>query len=282
MIDLYYAPTPNGHKITLFLEEVGLPYRIHRVNISAGEQFKPDFLSISPNNKIPAIVDQQPVDGGTPISLFESGEILLYLAEKTGKLLSKGLRERAATLQWLFWQVAGFGPMLGRITTSTTTRRSRCLTPSSATSWKPNGCTACWKPSCKSTRIWAATTTASPISPPTRGWCRIRASASIWRITRRCATGSSASATARRPSAPISWLNRANPAPRLDSPPPGSHIAPALSFLYFPCILNANNQTYGESLMSFSQPDAVIRIKICGCARSSVSRKKKSTTDRTS
>ncbi|MDU3787597.1 MAG: glutathione S-transferase N-terminal domain-containing protein, partial [Serratia marcescens] len=99
MIDLYYAPTPNGHKITLFLEEVGLPYRIHRVNISAGEQFKPDFLSISPNNKIPAIVDQQPVDGGEPISLFESGEILLYLAEKTGKLLSKGLRERAATLQ---------------------------------------------------------------------------------------------------------------------------------------------------------------------------------------
>ncbi len=71
MIDLYYAPTPNGHKITLFLEEVGLPYRIHRVNISAGDQFKPDFLSISPNNKIPAIVDQQPVDGGAPISLFE-------------------------------------------------------------------------------------------------------------------------------------------------------------------------------------------------------------------
>ena len=114
MIDLYYAPTPNGHKITLFLEEVGLPYRLHSVNISAGEQFKPDFLAISPNNKIPAIVDQQPVDGGEPIALFESGEILLYLAEKTGKLLSKGLRERAATLQWLFWQVAGFGPMLGQ------------------------------------------------------------------------------------------------------------------------------------------------------------------------
>lgn len=114
MIDLYYAPTPNGHKITLFLEEVGLLYRIHHVNFSAGDQFKPEFLRISPNNKIPAIVDQQPVDGGTPISLFESGEILLYLSEKTGKLLSKGLRERAATLQWLFWQVAGFGPMLGQ------------------------------------------------------------------------------------------------------------------------------------------------------------------------
>lgn len=114
MIDLYYAPTPNGHKITLFLEEAGLPYRLHRINISAGDQFKPEFLAISPNNKIPAIVDSQPADGGAPISIFESGEILLYLAEKTGKLLGHELRERTATLQWLFWQVAGFGPMLGQ------------------------------------------------------------------------------------------------------------------------------------------------------------------------
>lgn len=82
MIDLYYAPTPNGHKITLFLEESGLAYQIHRVDIGAGDQFKPEFLAISPNNKIPAIVDRQPVDGGAPLSLFESGEILLYLAEK--------------------------------------------------------------------------------------------------------------------------------------------------------------------------------------------------------
>ncbi|MEQ9968079.1 GSH-dependent disulfide bond oxidoreductase [Pectobacterium carotovorum] len=114
MIDLYYAPTPNGHKITLFLEEANLPYQLHRVNISKGEQFKPAFLAISPNNKIPAIVDTQPVEGDTPISLFESGAILLYLAEKHGVLLSKSLRERTATLQWLFWQVAGFGPMLGQ------------------------------------------------------------------------------------------------------------------------------------------------------------------------
>lgn len=114
MIDLYYAPTPNGHKITLFLEEAGLPYRLHRINISAGDQFKPEFLAISPNNKIPAIVDSQPADGGAPISIFESGEILLYLAEKTGKLLGHELRERTTTLQWLFWQVAGFGPMLGQ------------------------------------------------------------------------------------------------------------------------------------------------------------------------
>lgn len=114
MIDLYYAPTPNGHKITLFLEEANLPYQLHRVNISKGEQFRPEFLAISPNNKIPAIVDTQPAEGDTPISLFESGAILLYLAEKHGVLLNTSLRERTTTLQWLFWQVAGFGPMLGQ------------------------------------------------------------------------------------------------------------------------------------------------------------------------
>ncbi|PLR34442.1 thiol:disulfide oxidoreductase [Chimaeribacter coloradensis] len=114
MIDLYYAATPNGHKITLFLEETGLPYRLHPIDISAGDQFTPEFLAISPNNKIPAIVDTQPIDGGAPVSIFESGAILLYLAEKTGKLLSQELRERASALQWLFWQVGGFGPMLGQ------------------------------------------------------------------------------------------------------------------------------------------------------------------------
>lgn len=114
MIDLYYAPTPNGHKLTLFLEEANIPYQLHRVNISKGEQFRPEFLAISPNNKIPAIVDTQPAEGDTPISLFESGAILLYLAEKHGVLLSSSLRERTASLQWLFWQVAGFGPMLGQ------------------------------------------------------------------------------------------------------------------------------------------------------------------------
>lgn len=114
MIDLYYAPTPNGHKITLFLEESGLPYRLHHVDMKSGDQFQPAFLAISPNNKIPAIVDTQPVDGGVPLSLFESGAILQYLAEKSGKLLSKELRARTRTLQWLFWQMAGFGPMLGQ------------------------------------------------------------------------------------------------------------------------------------------------------------------------
>lgn len=114
MIDLFYWPTPNGHKVTLFLEEAGLPYRISPVNIGAGDQFKPDFLAISPNNKMPAIVDQAPADGGTPVSVFESGAILLYLAEKTGRFLPADLRGRASTLEWLFWQMGGLGPMTGQ------------------------------------------------------------------------------------------------------------------------------------------------------------------------
>jgi GSH-dependent disulfide-bond oxidoreductase len=114
MIDLYYWTTPNGHKITMFLEEVGLPYTIVPINIGAGDQFKPEFLNIAPNNRIPAIVDHEPVDGGEPISLFESGAILLYLAEKTGKLISSDLRGRAEVLQWLFWQMGGLGPMAGQ------------------------------------------------------------------------------------------------------------------------------------------------------------------------
>lgn len=114
MIDLYYWTTPNGHKITLFLEETGLPYKIHPVNIGRGDQFKPEFLSIAPNNRIPAIVDQAPADNGAPISLFESGAILLYLAEKTGKFLPSDVRGRAEVSQWLFWQMGGLGPMAGQ------------------------------------------------------------------------------------------------------------------------------------------------------------------------
>ncbi|HZE90640.1 MAG TPA: glutathione binding-like protein [Rhizobacter sp.] len=114
MIDLHYWTTPNGHKITLYLEETGLPYRIFPVNIGQGDQFKPDFLRIAPNNRIPAIVDHAPADGGKPISVFESGAILLYLADKTGLLISKALRARTETLQWLFWQMGGLGPMAGQ------------------------------------------------------------------------------------------------------------------------------------------------------------------------
>ncbi|KQP59253.1 glutathione S-transferase N-terminal domain-containing protein [Methylobacterium sp. Leaf112] len=114
MIDLYYWPTPNAHKVTLFLEETGLPYTIKPVNIGTGEQFKPDFLAISPNNRMPAIVDHAPEGGGEPVSLFESGAILLYLAEKTGRFIARDLGGRAEVLQWLFWQMGGLGPMLGQ------------------------------------------------------------------------------------------------------------------------------------------------------------------------
>ncbi|MDT9631157.1 glutathione S-transferase N-terminal domain-containing protein [Pseudomonas marginalis] len=114
MIDLYYWTTPNGHKVSLFLEEAGLPYKVHPINIGQGDQFKPDFLKIAPNNRIPAIVDQNPSDGGAPISLFESGAILLYLAEKTGQFIPKNLRSRQEALQWLFWQMGGLGPMAGQ------------------------------------------------------------------------------------------------------------------------------------------------------------------------
>ncbi len=114
MIDLYYWPTPNGHKITLFLEEARLPYKLIGVNIGKGEQFKPEFLKISPNNRMPAIVDHAPRDGKKPISVFESGAILLYLAGKTGKFIPKDLRGQVETLEWLMWQMGGLGPMAGQ------------------------------------------------------------------------------------------------------------------------------------------------------------------------
>ena len=114
MIDLYYWTTPNGHKITMFLEEAGLPHRIVPINIGKGEQFAPDFLKIAPNNRIPAIVDNQPADGGAPLSLFESGAILLYLADKSGRFIAPDLRGRNETIQWLFWQMGGLGPMAGQ------------------------------------------------------------------------------------------------------------------------------------------------------------------------
>lgn len=114
MIDLYYWTTPNGHKVTLFLEEAGLRYRIVPVNISAGEQFKSEFLAISPNNRIPAIVDTEPADGSAAISVFESGAILQYLAHKSGRFLPSDVRGRTEVMQWLFWQMGGLGPMAGQ------------------------------------------------------------------------------------------------------------------------------------------------------------------------
>ena len=115
MIDLYYCGTPNGLKMTLFLEEAALPYRIIPISLSKGEQFKPEFLAISPNNKIPALVDHDPAGGGPPVSLFESGAMLLYLAEKSGRFMPADLRGRMEVMKWLFWQVGGLGPMAGQI-----------------------------------------------------------------------------------------------------------------------------------------------------------------------
>jgi len=114
MIDLYYWPTPNGHKITLLLEEIGTPYTIKPVNIGRGEQFEPDFLKIAPNNRIPAIVDTAPADGGAPIPVFESGAILIYLAAKTGRFLPRDTRAWVQVMEWLCWQVGGLGPMAGQ------------------------------------------------------------------------------------------------------------------------------------------------------------------------
>ena len=114
MIDLYFSPTPNGLKARLFLEEAGLEYRIVPVSLSKGEQHRPEFLAISPNNKIPAMVDHDPVGGGAPLAMFESGAIMLHLAEKSGRLLPSDPRGRAEVLQWLFWQVGGLGPMAGQ------------------------------------------------------------------------------------------------------------------------------------------------------------------------
>ncbi|MBX9647037.1 MAG: glutathione S-transferase N-terminal domain-containing protein [Xanthobacteraceae bacterium] len=114
MIELYYWTTPNGQKITIFLEEADARYEIVPINISKGQQFDPDFLRISPNNRIPAIVDREPVDGGRPLSIFESGAILLYLAEKSGRFLPNDMRGRQEVSQWLFWQMGGLGPMAGQ------------------------------------------------------------------------------------------------------------------------------------------------------------------------
>jgi GST-like protein len=114
MIDLHYWTTPNGHKITMFLEEAGLPYKIIPVNIGKGEQFKADFLAVSPNNRIPALVDHAPTGGGKPIAVFESGAILLYLADKTGQFIARDPRARIDAIQWLFWQMGGLGPMAGQ------------------------------------------------------------------------------------------------------------------------------------------------------------------------
>lgn len=115
MIEIFFAPSPNGQKVTIAVEEMGLDYRVTPINILRGEQFTPQFLAVSPNNKMPAITDHAPAGGGAPISMFESGAILIYLAEKSGKLLPTIPRERAEVLQWVMWQMSGLGPMAGQV-----------------------------------------------------------------------------------------------------------------------------------------------------------------------
>lgn len=205
MIDLYYWTTPNGHKITLFLEETGLPYAIHPINISQGDQFQADFLKVSPNNKIPAIVDRQPADGGAPLSLFESGAILLYLAEKTGRFLAKDLRARQETLQWLFWQMGGLGPMAGQnhhfnrfapekipYAIDRYVKETARLYGVLDQRWR----TAPSSP---------ATTTASPTWPSIRGSSRTSGRSRISPTSRTCSAGSRAFASVRRRNAPMLW-----------------------------------------------------------------------------
>ena len=114
MIDLFFWPTPNGLKVSILLEELGTPYRVHPVNITRGDQFQPEFLAIAPNNRTPAIIDQDPADGGEPLSVFESGAILWYLAEKHGAFLPAAPRDRVRVSEWLFWQMGGLGPMAGQ------------------------------------------------------------------------------------------------------------------------------------------------------------------------
>jgi len=142
MIDLHYWTTPNGHKITIFLEEAHVPYRIVPVNIGVGDQFKLDFLAIAPNNRIPAIMDTAPADGGSPITLFESGAILLF-AEKTGQFLHSDARGKYEVLQWLFWQMAGLGPMAGQNHHFVQYAPERIPTRLSATSRRPIGSMVC-------------------------------------------------------------------------------------------------------------------------------------------
>ena len=139
MIDLYYWPTPNRHEVTMRLEEAGVDRRISPLGISAGEQFKPDFLAFSPNNRMPAIIDHAPADGGDPVPVFESGAILVYLAEKIGRFLPGEMRRRKTVLEWVFWQMGGLGPMLQTVSDTDPARPPAPVRPPSRRSrWAGN------------------------------------------------------------------------------------------------------------------------------------------------
>lgn len=206
MIDLYYWTTPNGHKITLFLEETGLPYAIHPINISQGDQFQADFLKVSPNNKIPAIVDRQPADGGAPLSLFESGAILLYLAEKTGRFLAKDLRARQETLAVAVLADGRAGadgraePPFQPLRPGEDSLRHRPLRQGNRAPVRRS------RPAPGGPRLRRpATTTASPTWPSIRGSSRTSGRSRISPTSHTCSAGSRAFASVRRRNAPMLW-----------------------------------------------------------------------------
>jgi glutathione S-transferase len=182
MIDVYSWPTPNGHKVHIMLEECGLPYRAIPVNIGRGDQFKPEFLRISPNNKIPAIVDPDGPDG-KPISMFESGAILIYLAAKTGRFMPESDRARYEVLQWLMFQMGSVGPMLGQTHHSACMRLTSWTTPSIDTATKPNGSTASSTGGCRKAPTWVAAAIPSPTSRPSPGCAVGKIRASCWPTT---------------------------------------------------------------------------------------------------
>jgi hypothetical protein len=187
-IELYTWDTPNGRKISVALEEMGLPYTVHPVNISKNEQFAPDFLRISPNNKIPAIIDPDG-PGGQPISVFESGAILIYLGQKTGKFYPSDPRKQVPVLEWLMWQMGGFGPMPGQVHhfLQVETRWT------SGMGWsgiprKPPDCTVSWTAGWRTMTTWP-TTCRSPTLPSWAGHGGMSGTRPIWRISRTCSGG---------------------------------------------------------------------------------------------
>ena len=199
MIELHTWSTPNGRKVSIMLEELGLPYSVHPVNIGKDEQFRPEFLAISPNNKIPAIVDPDG-PGGKRFALFESGAILIYLGEKTEKLIPKDAATRYVALQWLMFQMGGLGPMLGQ--THHFLRAAPEASPmrSSATRTRRGGSTAS-STSASPRPSTSPANTRSPTSPPIRGWRATNGTRSSSAISRTSSAGTTPSAPGRRCSA---------------------------------------------------------------------------------
>jgi GST-like protein len=211
MIDLYYWTTPNGHKITMFLEETGIEHRILPINIGKGEQFAADFLRIAPNNRIPAIVDQAPADGGAPISLFESGAILLYLADKTGRFIPADLRGRTETIQWLFWQMGGLGPMAGQNHHFTQYAPEKVPYAIERYTKETARLYAVLNKRLADREYLSPASTRSPTWPATPGSCRTAGRGRTSTISRISSAGSLPSASGRRQSAPMPWSKKSIP-----------------------------------------------------------------------